>query len=170
MADVLALLASLRRWQGKLEEAEQLEERVLELRKKTGDEDGHEVLRAMGDLGWIKEGLGKLEEAECLYERQLELHSIAQSESTNIALNSMGSLANIKVSKGHLAQAERLIEREVDYHSQFYPNDHEDLLSAIESLSVVRQMRFACSKSLFGTVLVVDSLGLTYSRHIIAQY
>jgi hypothetical protein len=47
---VLALLASLRRWQDKLKEAEQLEKRVLKLRKKTGDENGHKVFKAIDNL------------------------------------------------------------------------------------------------------------------------
>jgi hypothetical protein len=75
----------------------------------------------------------------------MELHSMSQSESTLIALNSMGNLANIKVGKGDLTQAERLIQREVDYRSQFHPDEHKDLLVAIESLSIVREMRLGVS-------------------------
>jgi hypothetical protein len=66
-------LALTKRDLGKLEVAEELQERVLKLRQRTGDKEGPNVLRAMGDLALTKRDLEKLEEAEELQERVLEL-------------------------------------------------------------------------------------------------
>jgi tetratricopeptide (TPR) repeat protein len=81
-------LALTKRDLGKLEEAEKLQERVLELRKRTGVEGGPNMLRAMRDLALTKRDLGKLEEAEKLQERELELRQrTGKEERSNVFEN-----------------------------------------------------------------------------------
>jgi tetratricopeptide (TPR) repeat protein len=124
---------------GKPKEAEKLQEEVLKLRLKYEDSRSLDVLKDMSILALIKHELGMMEEAEKIYEEQLELHRSSKSEYTEAALNSMGNLANLKVSINKITDAERLLQREAYLRSHYYPKESNDLQTAIEALSIVRQ-------------------------------
>ncbi len=95
---------------GRLDEAEELSRRSLEIRERLGDQGG--IAKSLHQLGILAYLQGRLDEAEELYRRSLEI-SERLGDQDGIA-TSLHQLGNLEYLQGRLGEAEELYRRSLE--------------------------------------------------------
>jgi NB-ARC domain/Tetratricopeptide repeat len=136
--DTLATMGSLALtyWgQGKYQEAADLDERRLEVTRRTMGDEHPSTLLSMNNLAMTYWQLDKLGAAVELMERCLERRSRLLGEEHPDTLLSMGNLAKLYLDQGKLEHAADLAKRTLDGRRSTLGEDHRGTLTSMGSLA-----------------------------------
>ncbi|KGO45689.1 Tetratricopeptide-like helical [Penicillium expansum] len=130
----IANLALTYRNQGRWEEAEQLQEQVIEICKTTLGGDHPDTLASMTNLALTYRNQGRWEEAEQLQEQVIETYKTTLGEDHPDTLASITTLASMYMKKGRLEEAEQLDLQVKEIRKTQLGEHHPDTLSTSELL------------------------------------
>lgn len=116
-------------------EAEALESRVMDVRKRTQGEEHADTLVTMGNPVSTLWNLGRLQEAEQLELKVMEVTVKVRGKGHPLALTAMGNLASTYRSQRRWSEAEELEVRVVEASIKVLGRKHPDTLSSMASLS-----------------------------------
>ncbi|KAI5809273.1 P-loop containing nucleoside triphosphate hydrolase protein [Pyronema omphalodes] len=130
--------APYNQFDGRLEEVQKLEEKVLEVRRRTLGEEHPDTLHTMQSLAiTYKQLSGRLKEAQELEEKVLEVKRRILGEEHPDTLRSMQSLA-ITYSQlgGRLEEVQQLEEKVLEVKRRILGEEHPDTLCSMQSLAI----------------------------------
>lgn len=128
-------LAWIYQGQGRWEEAEGFETRVLETRERILGKEHPDTLNSMSNLALTYQQQGKLAQAEDLETRVLETRERILGVDHPDTLISMSHLASTYQRQGKLAQAEDFETRVLETRERILEVDHPDTLNSMSSLA-----------------------------------
>ncbi|KAI5785472.1 hypothetical protein FPQ18DRAFT_87842 [Pyronema domesticum] len=122
---------------GLLKEAQELEEKVLEVRRRTLGEEHRDTLRSMQSLaGTYAELGGRLKDVQELEEKVVEVRRRTLGEEHPDTLWGMRNLAvTYKELGGRLKEAQELEEKVLEVRRRILGEEHPDTLSSMENLA-----------------------------------
>ncbi|KAI5788600.1 hypothetical protein FPQ18DRAFT_262130 [Pyronema domesticum] len=125
------------RFRGLLKEAQELEEKVLEVRRRTLGEEHPDTLCSMQNLANTYGELGgRLKEVQELEEKVLEVRRRTLGEEHPHTLSSMQNLANTyKELGGRLKEVQELEEKVLEVRRRTLGEEHPDTLSGMQNLA-----------------------------------
>ena len=139
-SSLMGALSSFLAWaQGHYAGGRQLEQRVLEVRKRVLGEEHPDTLRSMNDLASILQEQGDYAGARQLQESVLEAWKRVFGEEHPDTLTSMNNLAYMLVVHGDYAEARQLEERALEGQRRVLGEEHPDTLTSMNNLAVTLQ-------------------------------
>ncbi|KAK3176124.1 hypothetical protein OEA41_007446 [Lepraria neglecta] len=121
---------------GRRQEALQLTERVVEVRKRTLGEDHSDTLGSMHNLAISYSEVGQGQEALQLTERVVEVYKRTLGEEHPDTLGSMHALAIRYSEAGRRQEALQLTERVVEVYKRTLGEEHPDTLGSMHALAI----------------------------------
>ena len=137
----LRCLGTLRRLQGRLDEAEQLVRRALSIYEDELGEEHFVVASALGSLVPILEAQGLLDEAESTARRAVESCRRLCGPEHASTLTNRRIFANLLMKRGKLEEAGRIFEQQYDVASRVFGSDDTRTLNAALGLGTLAVMR-----------------------------
>ncbi|KAJ8598954.1 hypothetical protein CTAYLR_009933 [Chrysophaeum taylorii] len=129
-------LALLLRDQGKLEEAEPLFRRAIEIGKVTLGENHPDLAKWRSNLGGLLEHQGKYDEAEPLYRRAIEIGKVTLGENHPGLATWLNNLGGLLHKKGKLEEAEPLFRRALKIDEEALGPSHPMVATDLNNLAV----------------------------------
>jgi tetratricopeptide (TPR) repeat protein len=121
--------------QGKLKEAEEMYERVLEGDEKALGPDHTSTLGTVNNLGLLYSGQGKLKEAEEMLRRALAGFEKALGPDHTSTLETVNNLGNLYEDQGKLKEAEEMYRRALAGYEKALSPDHNRTQRVLERLN-----------------------------------
>ncbi|KAL2052027.1 hypothetical protein ABVK25_007719 [Lepraria finkii] len=146
---------------GRVQEALQLTERVVEARKRTLGEEHPDTLGSMHSLAISYSEAGRVQEALQLTERVVEARKITLGEEHPNTLGSMHSLAISYSEAGRVQEALQLTERVVEAGKITLGEEHPNTLGSMHSLAISYSEAGERQKALQLTERVVEVRKMT---------
>ena len=112
--------------QGRWDDAQRLEERVLELREKLLGQEHPDTVTAMANLAWTYSDQGRWDDAQRLEERVLELREKLLGQEHPDTVTAMANLARTYSDQGRWDDAQRLEERVLELREKLLGQEHPD--------------------------------------------
>ncbi|MGH7179907.1 MAG: tetratricopeptide repeat protein, partial [Tepidisphaeraceae bacterium] len=137
VASALADLGVLRIRQGKLDEAEPLLRRALEIHHRFDNDEGEE--NTLNSLATMLQDQGKLAEAEALFRQSLELQRKRRSSGDPHLAMGMNNLAVLLYARGKLPDAEALFREVLTSFRKTVGDEHPEVANTLNNLGVVLQ-------------------------------
>jgi tetratricopeptide (TPR) repeat protein len=140
--DILAnigMLALVLRYQGKYDQAEEMNRRALEGRKTVLGQDHPDTLVSASDLALTLQYQGKYEEAEIINRTVLGRREKALGQDHPHTLTSVDNLASVLRSQGKYGEAEEMNRRVLEDREKTLGQDHPDTLNSVDNLALVLQ-------------------------------
>ncbi|KAI8686582.1 NACHT domain-containing protein [Fusarium keratoplasticum] len=137
--DTQSLLGSVLRYQGKYEEAEQMNRRALEGHEKVLGREHPHTLGSISNLGLVLQYQGKYEEAEQMHRRALEARERVLGREHPDTLASVGNLGLVLQYQGEYEEAEQMNRRALEGHKKVLGREHPDTLMSVGNLGLVLQ-------------------------------
>ncbi|KAF7542294.1 hypothetical protein G7Z17_g11700 [Cylindrodendrum hubeiense] len=150
-------LASTYYRQGRLEEAEELQVRVMETMKCILGDQHPVTLSSMYNLASMYYHQGRLEEAEELLLRAMEIGKNVLGEQHPDTLSSMSNLASTYYRQGRLEEAGELDLRVMEARNNVLGEQHPDTLSSMTKLAITWKRQ---GRSRDGLTLMRNRVGL----------
>ncbi|KAI9856197.1 MAG: hypothetical protein M1813_009214 [Trichoglossum hirsutum] len=150
----------------RFEEAKTLQEKVLEVLRRTSGEDQPKTLQAMTDLAATYDSLQRSEEAKNLKEKLVQIQSRKLGESHRKTLKSMRGLAITYNSLGRFEEAKQLGEKAIEVQIKTLGEDDPDTLCSMMTLAATHGLlgRFEEAKRLAEKALK-ESTGTSGEDH-----
>ena len=141
---------------GLIPQAQQQQERVVELERRSLGEENPETLSMMNDLAVLYQRQGKYAESESLETRAIETRRRVLGEQDPRLLMEMGNLAYLYVNEGKFADAKRLLTNVLNVQSRVNGNDHPDTLFTMSNLALLYRAegKYREAEPLAGKVLL----------------
>jgi len=133
----MALLASIRYYQGKYRESEQMNRRVLEGYEKVLGKDNPETLATVDALAAALREQGKFDDAEKMIRKALEQWEKIRGIYHLNTQRSMGSLARLLQQQGKYADSEQMTRRVLELKIKTAGKEHPDTITILNNLAVV---------------------------------
>jgi tetratricopeptide (TPR) repeat protein len=128
-------LAHSYRWHGKYEEAEEVENQVMETRKRVLGIDHPETIRSMAEVAWAQSRQGHWNKAEPLQVKVFELSMKVFGAESLDTLRSMTDLAATYHHQGRWGEAEQLEVEVMETSKRVLGADHLDTLTSMDNLA-----------------------------------
>jgi tetratricopeptide (TPR) repeat protein len=130
-------LASAYKYRGLYEEAEQLNLKVLEIRRRVLGEEHPRTLWSMGNLATVYTHQDRYEEAEQLQSKVLEIQRRVLGEEHPDTLASMHSLALVYGGQRRRDEAEQLFMETLEMYRRVLGEEHPETLKCMENLALL---------------------------------
>src|SRR6266540_3778398 len=130
-------LAVTLKFVGKLDEAEQLARRSVELRRRALGDDNPDVAADAAALAAVLDALGRDEEAETLLREAIAVFERAFGPTHYEVAFNLGQLAALLFRRGMLDEAENLYRRGLALLEDLLGRDHPDLAPPLNNLAVL---------------------------------
>ncbi|KAK7419112.1 hypothetical protein QQZ08_010982 [Neonectria magnoliae] len=122
-------------YQGRWKEVEELEVRVIEMRKRVLGEEHPDTLTSMANLASTYSNQGRWKEAEALFVRVMETRKRVLGEEHPNTLISMANLALTYSNQGRWKEAEELVVRVMETMKKVLGEEHPSTLTSIANLA-----------------------------------
>ncbi|KAH8722805.1 hypothetical protein GQ44DRAFT_657694 [Phaeosphaeriaceae sp. PMI808] len=132
--DAMHRLGNLYDEQGKIAEAEEMYERVLQGKEEALSPNHTSTLNTVNNLGWLYVNQGKLAEAEKMLERALQGKEEALGPNHTSTLNTVNNLGWLYRDQGKLAEAEKMYERALQGKEEALGPNHTSTLNTVNNL------------------------------------
>ncbi|KAI5815631.1 P-loop containing nucleoside triphosphate hydrolase protein [Pyronema omphalodes] len=134
----MASVGSMLQYLGRLKEAQRLDEKVLEVRRRTLGEEHPDTLRAMNNLAVTYTNMGeRWKEVQELEEKVLEVRRRTLGEEHPDTLASMHNLANTYIKLGgRLKEVQELQEKVLEVSRRTLGEEHPDTLLGMQNLAI----------------------------------
>lgn len=138
-----------------LSDAQVLQDRALDIRKRLLGDEHLLTLVSMNNAGFLLHRRGKLIEAEAMHRQTLEIRRRVLGPDNPFTINSLLNLANVLNERGQYSQAEPFNRQVVEQSTRILGPDHRSTLRAINNLisSLQNQNKFTEAEPLLNTNL-----------------
>ena len=133
--DTYSKFAQVMRENGDWNNAEQLENQVMDMRKKLLGAEHPDTLASMGDLASIYCNQGRWNEAEQLHIQVIDMTKKLLGAEHPDTLKSMGDLASTYCNQGRWDEAEQLKVQVMDIRKKLLGEEHPDTLTSMGNLA-----------------------------------
>ena len=120
---------------GDYSHARQIEERVLEIRKRVQQEDHRDILIAMNNLAQTMLNQGDYKAAEQMHRQELEICRRVQGEEHPDTLISKGNVALTLYAQGRFSEARQLQEEVLEASKRVHGEEHKAVLRPMNNLA-----------------------------------
>ena len=123
--------------QGKLVEAEQMYQRVLQGYEKAWGPEHTSTLGTVNNLGLLYKNQGKLVEAEQMYQRALQGYQKAWGPEHTSTLDTVNNLGLLYADQGKLVEAEQMYQRALQGKEKAWGPEHTSTLATVNNLGLL---------------------------------
>ncbi len=149
-AELLTTVAQILRNNGRMNEAEPLVVRALEINRKLQRDDA-KLARSMEHLAILRGELGMIAEAESLMREVLTIRRRLHTAKNTDLAGTLQTLGSILGEQGKLDEAESFNAEALSLSRQFHQGDHTEVAICLNNLALVKQQRgdLAAAEKLF---------------------
>ena len=140
-ARAISWQAYLLQLRGRLERAEPLFRRSLEIYEKIRPPGHSDIATAINNLGFHYQSTYKLEEAEDLYKRALEMREKVLAPDDPLIADSLNNVAQILKRQWRIDEAEPLLERSLAIRSKRLSADDPLIAQSLTNIGAVKEMQ-----------------------------
>lgn len=141
LAQTLNNLGAVLKAQGKLDAAEPIYRRALDMRERTCGADGLEVAETLNNIAGLLRVDGRLQEAETLAARALDIRAAHLTADHPLVLQSLENLALVRVQRGETDNALPMMKDLATRQRRVLGNDHPELATTLSNLASVMRLK-----------------------------
>ncbi|RMZ88350.1 hypothetical protein DV736_g4421, partial [Chaetothyriales sp. CBS 134916] len=158
--DIMNNLANVLKHLGKYEEARQIHQQTLDLKKKILGDEHPDTVSSMSNLANVLQHLGKYKEAEQIHQQTFDLRKKILGEEHSFTLTSMNNLAGALMDRGKYKEAEQIQQQALDLGKKRLGQEHPHTLNILNNLAhiLAAQGRYEASQIYQQTLLLKQKM------------